>query len=290
MLKTTDVYRKKHSKTKQLLNNTTKSHNQEDNVHHPQHIYSINNETTKEEIISQYKEDNALGLDETQNQLIERITCKVVDNELESNNNNESDSRSRALNENIIQSCKDKEKQKIDCSIYVTTKHYKEDIVRKDINTRKGNIKENDTSRNKVTIHTREQAVKVQKGKHKPTNINKSTMRNMVDIWDNNKLDQEKKEDMFKHILDNNTMENESEQLKSRHESKEKRTNKFSKDDKSRNKLDIAKKLGYEVEYNNKVYDIFEKCITKDTDRNFNSVNIIRITDKKSRNQNDYNI
>ena len=36
-------------------------------------------------------------------------------------------------------------------------------IVSKVINTREGNINENNTSRNKLAIHTREQEVKIQK-------------------------------------------------------------------------------------------------------------------------------
>ena len=77
-------------------------------------------------------------------------------------------------------------------------------------------------SRNKLPIHTREQEVKIQKGKHEPTIRKKSTMRNMVDMWDNIKLDQQKKRDMSRNMLDNNTIENECKKLKSRNESQEK--------------------------------------------------------------------
>ena len=90
--------------------------------------------------------------------------------------------------------------------MFFTTKHDKDDIVSKDTNTREGNIKENNTSRNKLAIHTREQEVQIQKVKHEPTIRNNSTMRNMVDMWDNNKLDQEKKRDSSRNILDNSTM------------------------------------------------------------------------------------
>ena len=114
----------------------------------------------------------------------------MIDNELESNNNNEPDRKSCAHNENTIHSSKNVEKQKADCQISFKTKHDKEDIDSKEINTREGNIKENNMSRNKLPIHTREQEVKIQKGKHEPTIRKKSTMRNMVDMWDNIKLDQ----------------------------------------------------------------------------------------------------
>ena len=106
-------------------------------------------------------------------------------------------------------------------------------------------------------------------------------MRNMVDMWYNNKLDQEKKKDRCRNMLDNNTMKNECEQLKSINESKEKRSKKFSKDGKSRNKLSLAKKIGNADDYNNKVYNISKKCIIKDTNRKSNSVDIISITDNK---------
>ena len=42
----------------------------------------------------------------------ERISYKIIDYELESNNNNEPDRRSRAHNENTIHSSKDIEKTK----------------------------------------------------------------------------------------------------------------------------------------------------------------------------------
>ena len=41
----------------------TESNNQEDNTHQTKNIYPLNNEKTEEEIISQYKEDNTIGLD-----------------------------------------------------------------------------------------------------------------------------------------------------------------------------------------------------------------------------------
>ena len=100
-------------------------------------------------------------------------------------------------------------------------------------------------------------------------------------MWYNNKLDQEKKKDRCRNMLDNNTMKNECEQLKSRNESKEKRSKKFSKDGKSRNKLSLAKKIGNADDYNNKVYNISKKYIIKDTNRKSNSVDIISITDNK---------
>ena len=94
------------------MNKSTETHNQEDNVQNPKHRYSLNNKTTKEETINQHKEDNTLGLDEnTLIQSNERIICNVSDNELESNNNNESNIRSRAHIENIFQPYKDQEKK-----------------------------------------------------------------------------------------------------------------------------------------------------------------------------------
>ena len=74
------------------------------------------------------------------------------------------------------------------------TKHANEKSVGKDINNRKGNSKETNKSRNKVDILTREQEVKIQKEKHKPTIRNKYTTMNMIDMWDSNNLDQEKRE------------------------------------------------------------------------------------------------
>ena len=46
-----------------MSNNSTESHSQEDILHQPKNTYPLNNEKTKEEIISQYKEDNTTGLD-----------------------------------------------------------------------------------------------------------------------------------------------------------------------------------------------------------------------------------
>ena len=63
-LKNNDVHRKTHNKTKELLNKSTQTHNEENNVHNPKHRYSLNNKTTKEETINQHKEDNILGLNE----------------------------------------------------------------------------------------------------------------------------------------------------------------------------------------------------------------------------------
>ena len=74
------------------------------------------------------------------------------------------------------------------------TKHANEESVGKDINNIKGNSKEPNKSRNKVEILTREQEIKIQKGKHKPTIRNKYKTMNMIDLWDSNNLDQEKKE------------------------------------------------------------------------------------------------
>ena len=55
------------------------------------------------------------GLDEnTLTQSNERIICNGSDTEFESNNNKESSTRSRAHIENIFQSYKDQEKQKIE--------------------------------------------------------------------------------------------------------------------------------------------------------------------------------
>ena len=92
------------------MNKSTRTHNQEDALKNPKHQYSLNNKTTKEETINQHKEDNTLGLDEnTLNQYNERIICNGSDNEFESNNNNESSTRSRAPIENIFQPYKDQE-------------------------------------------------------------------------------------------------------------------------------------------------------------------------------------
>ena len=75
-LKNNDVNHKSHNKTKALLNKSTRTHNQEDNVKNPKHRYFLNNKTTKEETINQHKEDNKLGLDEnTLTQYNERIIC-----------------------------------------------------------------------------------------------------------------------------------------------------------------------------------------------------------------------
>ena len=110
------------------------------------------------------------GLDEnTLNQSNERIICNGSDNEFENNYNNESSTRSRAHIENIFQSYKDQEKQKIDQPMLFKTKHANEKSVGKDINNRKGNSKETNKSRNKVDILTNKQEVKIQKGIHKPT-------------------------------------------------------------------------------------------------------------------------
>ena len=96
--------------------------------------------------------------------------------------------------------------------MFFKTKHANEKSVGKDINNRKGNSKETDKSRNKIDVLTREQEVKIQTGKHKPTIRNKYTTMNMIDLWDINNLDQAKKEVFqLKCIggLDENTQSNE---------------------------------------------------------------------------------
>ena len=96
-----------------MQNTSPESHNQENNAHQSKNIYSLNNEKTKEQISSQYKEYNTIELDENMlNHRNERISYKIIDYELESNNNNEPDKRSRAHNENTIHSSKDIEKTK----------------------------------------------------------------------------------------------------------------------------------------------------------------------------------
>ena len=138
---------------------------------------------------------------------LERPSCKLINKKLEGDKSNESNRRIYAHNENIFHSSKDIEKQKTNCQIYFTPKHDKEGIVRKNTNNNKGNITENITSKNKSTNHTMKQEVQIQKVKHE-RNINNSTMRIMVDMWDNNKLDQNKKTDSSSNMLDNSTMEN----------------------------------------------------------------------------------
>ena len=170
-----------HNKTKQLLNNSIETNNQEDNVQNPKQRYSLNNETTKQETNNQHKEDNALRLDENiLNKSNERIIYNESDKELERNNNNESDTRSRANVKNIIQSYKDKEKQKVDRPMSLTTKHDNKESVSKDINTRKRNSKETNNSTNKVANPTREQEVKIQKSIHTPMIRNNYTMMNII--------------------------------------------------------------------------------------------------------------
>ena len=124
------------------------------------------------------------------------------------------------------------------------TKHDTEEIVSKNINTGKSNSKENGKSRNKVTILTRGQEGKVQKGKRTPPLRNNYTMMKIIHMWNNNKLYQEKKRDMSSNILDNNAMENKCDQLQRRHESNVNIGTKLSKDDKGRNKLDLDKQIG----------------------------------------------
>ena len=101
----------------------------------------------------------------------------------------------------------------------------------------------------------------------------------MVDMWDNNKLDHDNKNYSSRNMLDNKTMENKCEQLKSSNESNDKRSKKYSTDAKSRNKLDIAKKIENSANYISKVYNISEKYIIKDTNRKSNSVTIISTED-----------
>ena len=92
-------------------------------------------------------------------------------------------------------------------------------------------------------------------------------MINITDMWDNNKLDQEKKRDMSSHMLDNNTMENKCEQWQRRHESNANVSTKLSRYDKGRIKLDLDKKIGNAEEYNNKVFNTYMQYIIKDTNK-----------------------
>ena len=127
-----------------LLNNSIETYNQEDDVQNPKQRYSLNNEIIKEQTINQHTEDNTLGLDENiLNKSNERIIYNESDKELESNNNNESDTRSRAHIENINHTYRDKEQQKVDHPMSFKTKHDTEGSVSKNINTRKRNSKEN---------------------------------------------------------------------------------------------------------------------------------------------------
>ena len=161
------------------------------------------------------------------------------------------------------------------------TKYDTEEIVSKNINTRKSNSKENNKSRNKVDILTREQQVKLQKGKHTPMIRNNYTMMKIIDMWDNNKLDQEKKRDMSSNMLDNTTMENTCEQLQRRHKSNANIKTKLSTDDKGSNKLDLDKKIGNAEAYEIKVFNTSKQYIIKDTNRKFKNIDIISITDNK---------
>ena len=128
--------------------------NQEDNEQQTKNIDPLNNEKTNEEIISQCKDDNLTGLDKNTFNHLERPSYKAINKKLEDDKNNESDKRSCAHNKNIFHSSRDIEKQKINCQIYVTPKHDKKDTVRNNTNNNKGNITENITSRNKLTIRT----------------------------------------------------------------------------------------------------------------------------------------
>ena len=151
--------KKKHNniRSKNIVTSTnTESNNQEDNKKQTKNIYPLNNEKTNEEIISQCKDDNTIGWDKNTFDHLERPSCKVINRKLEDDTNNEYNRRSCAHNENKFHSSKDIEKQKTNGQIYFTPKHNKKDIVRKNTNNNKGNITENITSRNKLTIHTME--------------------------------------------------------------------------------------------------------------------------------------
>ena len=109
-----------------MSNTYPESHNQENNAHQSKNIYSLNNEKTKEQIISQYKEYNTIELDENMlNHRNERISYKVIDYELESNNNNEPDRRSRAHNEIRFTQARIQKKQKAYYQMSFKTKHDK---------------------------------------------------------------------------------------------------------------------------------------------------------------------
>ena len=186
-LKNNEVNLKSHNKTKALLNKSTRTHNQEDELKNPKHQYSLNNKTTKEETINQHKEDNTLGLDEnTLNQYNERIICNGSDNEFESNNNNESSTRRRAPIENIFQPYKNQEKQKKDRPMLFKTKYANEektnDKVEKVEASTQIKIDINETHNN--LFLTRDHAnnnykhYTINKTKHKETYIESSTRNN----------------------------------------------------------------------------------------------------------------
>ena len=68
-------------------------------------------------------------------------------------------------------------------------------------------------SRNTLAIHTMKQDVQLQKVNQEP-NLNNDIMKIMVDMWDNNKVNQNIKKDSSSNMLNNNTMENKCVQLK----------------------------------------------------------------------------
>ena len=137
---------------------------------------------------------------------------------------------------------------------FCLNKHDTEENVSKNINTRKSKSKENNKSRNKIAIFTKEQQnIKLQKGKHTPMIRNNYTMMKIIDMWDNNKLKQDKKRYMYSNMLHNNTLENKCEQLQRRHKSNANIRTKLSTDDKASNKLDLDKKIGNAEAYENKV-------------------------------------
>ena len=209
---------------------------------------------------------------------LERPSYKVINKKLEDDKDNESNIRSCAPNENIFHSSKDIEKQKTNSPIYFTPKYDKDDIVRKHTNNNKGGITENVMSRNTLAIHTMKQDVQLQKVNQEP-NLNNAIMKSMVDMWDNNKVDQNIKKDSSNNMLSNNTMENKCVQLKRNNEPNKNRSNKCSKDSKPRNTLDLANNIETSANYINIMYNISEKHIIRTTNRESNSVATISIKD-----------
>ena len=119
-------------------------------------------------------------------------------------------------------------------------------------------------SRNTLAIHTMKQDVQLQKVNQEP-NLNNDIMKIMVDMWDNNKVNQNIKKDSSSNMLNNNTMENKCVQLKRNNDSNKNRSKKCSKDSKPRNTLDLANNIKTSANYINIMYNISEKNIIRTT-------------------------
>ena len=119
-------------------------------------------------------------------------------------------------------------------------------------------------SRNTLAIHTMKQDVQLQKVNQEP-NLNNDIMKIMVDMWDNNKVNQNIKKDSSSNMLNNNTMENKCVQLKRNNDSNKNRSKKCSKDSKPRNTLDLANNIETSANYINIMYNISEKNIIRTT-------------------------